>query len=493
MMRRAQRDDRGTYDTRAQMDATRREREPLLAGARSRPRWLSHAFPRNTTGLWNPAGLVIGLVAIVLSICPAAIQPRRAEAAEAATPAATERGPDWWKANKGRAVFVPHKGYSVEGVPGYFDENGMPIQDQPATASFGVGHTPGRLLRPIATKSSSQPSVLDRLNAAIGRGTDQSKAKQLHQEAAALVAQRKFAAAAPKYKQAAASWPDSPLAEEAQFMVAECLFFADNYPKAADAYTAFLKDNPGSRRLDDAVTRLFAIARYWQEFDNVRPHWPVTPNLIDKTRRTFDTLGHALKVYETIRLTDPTGPRADDALMATATAYFTHGRYEDADYHFGLLRREYPKSEFQFQAHLLGLQCKLRKYQGPDYEGKPLEEAQELLEQLVTQFPDKVAGERDRITKMRAEVAAQMALRDWNMAQYYANGRHYTAARYYYRRLAENHPQTRLAQEARDQLAKIDGQPDPTTRLAWLGNLFSTGSASSATGKSTPAEKTMRR
>jgi outer membrane protein assembly factor BamD (BamD/ComL family) len=459
-----------------------------------------HAPPRERLSKRGrgSTGLAVWGVATAIFACQLAGVPRRGVAAESATTAAAavERGPDWWKANKGRATFVPDKGFSVEGVPGYFDENGMPIQAQVRATPRGVGHVPSSPLRPIRTASTAEPSVFQRLTTAIGQGSDQSKAKQLVQEAEALLREREFTAAAPKYKHAAASWPDSPLAEKAQFMVAECLFFSDAYPKASDAYTKFLTDYPGSRRLDEVVTRLFAIARYWQEYDNARPHWPITPNLTDKTRRTFDTLGHALKVYEAIRLADPTGPRADDALMATATAYFTHGRYENADYHFGLLRREYPKSEYQFQAHLLGLQCKLRKYQGSDYDGKPLEEAQQLVEQLVTQFPDKIAGERQQITKMRAEVAAQFALRDWNMAEYYVNGKHYTAARYYYRRLAQDHPQTRLAEEARDRLAEFDGQADPPTRLVWLTNLFSASPTQSATGSSIPAipaDTTIRR
>ena len=90
----------------------------------------------------------------------------------------------------------------------------------------------------------------------------------------------------------------------------------------------------------------------------------MTPNGYDQTRPWLDTLGHAIKTYDNIRLNDPTGPRADDAIMATANIYFQRGRFDDADYHYSLLRREYPRSELQFEAHLLGLQAKLRKYQG---------------------------------------------------------------------------------------------------------------------------------
>jgi len=83
-------------------------------------------------------------------------------------------------------------------------------------------------------------------------------------------------------------------------------------------------------------------------------------------------------VYEQIRLNDPTGSLADDSIMATANSHFVHGEWDDADYHYGLLRTEYPRSEYQYQAHLLGLRCKLLRYQGPGYDNSPLVEADEL-------------------------------------------------------------------------------------------------------------------
>ena len=36
--------------------------------------------------------------------------------------------PEWWKKHKKHAVFDPEKGYQVEGVEGYFDGDGRPIQ-----------------------------------------------------------------------------------------------------------------------------------------------------------------------------------------------------------------------------------------------------------------------------------------------------------------------------------------------------------------------------
>jgi outer membrane protein assembly factor BamD (BamD/ComL family) len=253
------------------------------------------------------------------------------------------------------------------------------------------------------------------------------------------------------------------------FMEAESYFFANRYPQANDGYNALVKKYVNTRFLDRLIRHQFAIARYWEQYHQAEPHWPITPNLLDKTRHLFDTRGHALKTYESIRLNDPTGPLADDAVMATANSHFLAGRWGDADYYYGQLREEYPDSDYQLQAHLLGLQCKLMRYQGPDYEDTPLVEARELVKQLLTQFPEELGDERKRVLEIREQLAASMALRDWTLAQFYEGKSQYGAARYYYTQMIRDYPTTKLAEEARQRMAAIADEPDtPPNYFQWL-------------------------
>jgi tetratricopeptide (TPR) repeat protein len=199
-----------------------------------------------------------------------------------------------------------------------------------------------------------------------------------------------------------------------------------------------------------------------------------TPNAYDKSRPWLDTIGHAIKTYDNIRLNDPTGPRADDAIMATANIYFRRGRYDDADYHYTLLRTQYPRSEMQFEAHLLGLQAKLRKYQGADYDGAPLEEAKQLVKQLRMQFAGRLSPEeKERLRVVEGQLNLEIATRDYRMAEYNDGTKHYGAARYYYQQVIRKYPDTELATKARDRIAEISGEPDePPKRLAWFVDLF---------------------
>ena len=124
---------------------------------------------------------------------------------------------------------------------------------------------------------------------------------------------------------------------------------------------------------------------------------------------------------------------------------------------------------------MLGLQSKLRAYQGPGYEGGSLDEAELLADQVLVQFPDQLGREEeDRVQQTRGEIAAQQAQRHWNRAEFYAKGKHYSSARIYYALIARDYPKTQLAQQAREQYLvikdKADVSDDPIPMLTRVLN-----------------------
>jgi len=307
----------------------------------------------------------------------------------------------------------------------------------------------------------------------IGNGPDESVARKQFAKADELFRQSRYKKAAAMYRKAAARWPDSAIEEDAMFMEAECSFFSDAYPKASDLYTNLLEKYENTRHLDTVVRRQFAMGQYWDGLQRTKPHWALTPNFFDRTRPLFDTSGNALASFESVRLHDPTGPLADDSIMATANAYFLKGRYEDADYYYGLIREQYPQSEQQAMAHLLGLRAKLREYEGALYDGTTLQEADELIKTMLIQFPDQLPEERERLLTAQRAVRAQMAERNWKMAEYYAKTKHYGAARFYYRDVIKDYADTRFAEMAQQRMTEFAGEPDePPQKFQWLVNLF---------------------
>ena len=374
----------------------------------------------------------------------------------------------WWRAHKKKSVFELGKGYSVAGVDGYFDKNGRPINAQVAKVVDQKDGDGGLL------GDSDFKKTVSGFKEQVGLGPDQTQAKLDYAAGEDLFRHEKYGEAAKRFKAAAASWPESPLEQDAIFQMGESHFFDKDYSAANNAYEKLIREYPNSAHLDKIVTRQFSIARYWEQYHNYNPNWLTTPNFFDDTRPLFDTLGRSIKTYENIRLNDPTGPLADDAIMATANSYFVRGRYVDADQQYDLLRKEYPRSSHQYNAHLLGLRCKLLKYQGPDYDVTPLDEAKQLVKQLKMQFGGELdAQQRQELAAVDGQLVRELATRDYKMAQRYDNLREYGSARYYYSQVVRDYAQTPLADQSRQRLAALDGLPNrPESKLDPLLNLL---------------------
>ena len=375
--------------------------------------------------------------------------------------------PAWWKQQKGKAEFVQDEGFRVPGVEGYFDQDGHPMRTKVAKT---IKHEKSKGLLQDVNVSAT---VAD-LKTQVGLGPDEQQAKLAFAKGEDLYQREKYAEATKQFKQTIARWPATSLAQDAMFLMAESQFFHHDYPDAVESYDRLLKDNPNSKHLDKIVRRQFDIARYWEAHHQKNPHWATTPNMFDNTRPLFDTLGRSLKVYENIRLNDPTGPLADDAIMATANSFFLRGRYNDADYHYELIRNEYPRSDHQFEAHLLGLKCKLSKYQGPNYDGTPLLEAKKLVKQIKIHFAGKLNDEERRLIELdEAVVQKQLATRDWKLAKFYEENGYNASAKFYYAKVIRKFSGTPIANEAQQSYAALKDLPEqPPARLESLTNLF---------------------
>jgi outer membrane protein assembly factor BamD (BamD/ComL family) len=320
-------------------------------------------------------------------------------------------------------------------------------------------------------EAASPKKISSKFKELIGRGPDEDLARHFYNEGDLSFREGNYEEALKRYKIAVDRWPDSPLQEDALFMLAESYFQLDQYPRASNSYNMLTKKYENSRYLDMIIKRRFAIARYWERRSKEDPVKAM--NFKDKSMPFWDTIGSTVAVYESIRMDDPTGPLADDATMATANTYFVHGRWEDAAYHYDLMRTEFPQSEFQAQAHLLGMQAKLRSYQGPHYDAKPLTDAKKLGTVLLTQFSAQLPDERENIQQAMKTIEAQLAERDWALGEFYDTTHHYYAARFYYKEVVKQYPQSRFADLAKARIEKIKDKPaDPKNEIEWIASKF---------------------
>lgn len=321
-----------------------------------------------------------------------------------------------------------------------------------------------------------------------GYGPDQTFAQQLYDEAMTSyqravglyevdrddkTAYKLFLECGAKFKEAAGRWPESSLAQEALYHSGESYFFIDHYAKANNSYELLVRDYPGTRYLDLAQARRFAIANYWLDLNREDPDNLLTFNAGQPERPQRDTKGAAIRILNRMRIDDPTGKLADDATMALANAYFADERFLDAADTYEDLRITFPTSKHQYDAHFFEIRARIESYQGAAYDGADLEKADALLKQLVKQFPTEIDTDRAELERLAAKIQFKLAEREYKLARYYDSLGHYRSATIHYQQLVDQHADSAFADEARTRVAAIADKPDnPKQKAQWLVNMF---------------------
>lgn len=355
------------------------------------------------------------------------------------------------------------------------------------------GPTERRLLGSLWEKKKEEVDPGDGTFKPIPGTEEYVAAEEFYKDEKYDVAQASFKKVASKYKK-------SEIREDALFMQGEAAYQQGNFYQAENAYAKLLRDYPSTRHLDDVSKRLFEIARQWLDFPKVAevgeiqqanfddfgnrlpaekppesakaPVW--VPNFTDKSKPWFDTEGNGVACLRLIWLNDPTGPLADDALMLAASHYARRNNFVEADRHFTLLREEYPNSPHVQNAFVLGSHVKLMSYQGANYDGKTLEDAESLKKSILRLYPDSQDSKRIEAELARMEEAK--ADREWELVVLYERKGNKRAQAVYCHLLIDRFPQSQAAQRAKQRLQELgpayasgqrllSSQPDP--ERAW--------------------------
>ena len=281
--------------------------------------------------------------------------------------------------------------------------------------------------------------------------------------------QQYFVEAANNFRLASAAYPESTLEEDATYFEGESYFFADRYVQSNRAFEKLITHYSGTRHLDLAEQRRYAMAVYWLQLsENTKG-----PSFSDPKRPKTNVAGEARRVLHRIRLDDPTGKLADDATLALGKAFMQANRFYEAADTFEDLRRNYPGSKHQFDAHMLELQCRLEGYQGKSYDDTPLRKADDLMKTIVKRFPEKSKGQLGYLETQATTIQNQLAERDFSMATYFEGRGENAAAKIYYEEVADRYQNTTLADTVEQQIAKVSKlPPKPKEHAKWLIDMF---------------------
>ena len=257
--------------------------------------------------------------------------------------------------------------------------------------------------------------------------------------------------------------------EDALFHEAECLYREKHYPKARETYAKLLKQFPTSKYRSEAVQRQYEIAEFWTEdtrtemaqHEEVKEgkRWWVTPAVfhVDREKPFFDQEGFATKTFEAVYAQDPGGPLGAHALYRAGGINFFRERYDMADLYYSLLVEQYPRSPLAPAAMELAIQSKINLVGGPDYDGRKLAEARQLVDSALRSFPE-LREKEGFLNRTMFSINEQQAAKDFNTAEFYRKTKHPGAAYISYEVVRRRYAGTPWADKALARMQEIRGE-----------------------------------
>lgn len=247
------------------------------------------------------------------------------------------------------------------------------------------------------------------------------------------------------------------------YYLGEIKFQKGDYVGAHDKFEELIKSYPGTNYLEKAVQREYEIGQVWLAHSSGTTDDPLPwHSRFRGGLPVFDTGGHAVAALDHVRLNDPTGPLADDAVMNVADHFYKVGDFETAAEYYDQLSSDHPKSPFVERAMHGSVDSKLKGYIGPEYDVTGLEQARDTARRTIQLFPESQGLEGVGVTDLNKTldlVADEEAGRAFSVGSYYRRSGHVISAEYYFGMILRKWPKTDWASKAELQLAELAKMP----------------------------------
>ncbi len=247
-----------------------------------------------------------------------------------------------------------------------------------------------------------------------------------------------------------ADHPDSPLREEAMFLLGDAWKARGRYYKAYEAFEEQITAFPDGDLLARALSREYEIADAF---------------LKGRKRRVLGIFflpahGEGVEILTGIFRQAPASTMARKAMVRLGDYYFQTDQHAAALDVYDQFVETYGKSDRASYVMLQAARCSLDSYRGVRYDDTPLLEARQRFAAFAERFPREARALG--ISRVQAEVRESLAHHLAYTADYYRRVGRKRAAISYYRVLREQYGDTSWAREARDALDRLAPADGPS-------------------------------
>lgn len=229
---------------------------------------------------------------------------------------------------------------------------------------------------------------------------------------------------------------------EAMYLLGEAYFESGNFWGAYKRYE-YVAENAAGELFQKALRREMDVAR---AFFAGKPRlvWGFLP---------LPAQDDGVEILDRVWQRVPGTRMGEDASRLKADYYYNRGDFPEAQLEYAQLAREYPRGRYAQFAMFRSALAAGNASAGILYDDRPLIEADERYRQLQDAFP--TYAERNGVGVLRAAIRDRRAQKDYSIARWYERTDQPDAARYYYRLILRDWPDTLSAEQARSRLRAL--------------------------------------
>ncbi len=257
-------------------------------------------------------------------------------------------------------------------------------------------------------------------------------------EAKQLATRGKAAEAAKAYSKLRKDFPQLESQGIGLFIESELLYARRDFVKAAQKYTNFVDEHPGSDLYEAAMDRLYQVGYAFLNGQKKPLLWVFRVKAYEDGEKIMNAIA------------DRAGnaPIAQQGLISVAKSYESRQSYRDAYRAWSDVAARWPAGEIGRDA-LHGMALNLYKaYQGPKYEASSLLSSRGYYVQLKDRYPDFAAGLK--VDQLLAHIDEQLAEKELTVARYYRRTGCPEGAELYLSEVLNKWPNTLAAEQAKE-------------------------------------------
>jgi len=249
-----------------------------------------------------------------------------------------------------------------------------------------------------------------------------------------------------KYRQAISTYneyfdlfPDSPVADQVQFAIAESYEARGRLVKAGEEYQKLIVNYGESPLYDRVVRKQYDIAaKFREQYVNRKGLGRLTSGR---------KLRHAIKIYEQVIENDPFGAGTAEAQYRLAECYFTADKLLEAKLEYEQVISRFPSSRWSTDARFYLALCEYRRMLPARYDQQNAQNALSGFTGFLTAAMSD-HEQADEAQKYVGDVKERLAEHDYLVARFYRRRGRMRAALVCYQMLMRQYPNTSFAEKA---------------------------------------------